>query len=460
MSSNKGITLVVLVTIIIIVLILSGTATYVGYNTIQNSAEQRFLYQLQEINEAVNMHSEDYESLGLITEEHTENSNIYNYVLSTEEDYNKIGLYNIKGTVYVNFKEGLIYSKDGINGKHTLKDFGIEYYKTEHEEHINNEISFDVTLEPQEYSWKYVVYSENIKCNGNPLDGNVLYAEYREDANYEWKRVNKTANSFELELKEPGIYELKYRDVEGKESDIKEIYAYVKDGLQLYLDGEYNENYKHNESITTWKDLSGNGNDATLNGGTWNSNFLEFDGADDYILVNELQDEETSQKTIELIDVNGKLYENNNIGMIYEFSENWNNNNTAFGVSINEYGTMQIALTIKGNQGYNIKGTNINFVNDNKTSKYSYIVNSNKTNNEYINIYKNSINQELSVMNYAEDISNMKFKNYKLYIASRAGNSYFAKINLGSYKVYNRALTEKEIEQNYNIDKIRYNISE
>ena len=166
------------------------------------------------------------------------------------------------------------------------------------------------------------------------------------------------------------------------------------------------------------------------------------------------------QKTIELIDVNGKLYENNNIGMIYEFSENWNNNNTAFGVSINEYGTMQIALTIKGNQGYNIKGTNINFVNDNKTSKYSYIVNSNKTNNEYINIYKNSINQELSVMNYAEDISNMKFKNYKLYIASRAGNSYFAKINLGNYKVYNRALTEKEIEQNYNIDKIRYNISE
>ena len=72
-------------------------------------------------------------------------------------------------------------------------------------------------------------------------------------------------NSFELEIKDPGIYELKYRDAEGKESDVKEIYAYVKDGLQLYFDGEYNENYKHNEAATTWKDLSGNGNDIELN---------------------------------------------------------------------------------------------------------------------------------------------------------------------------------------------------
>lgn len=266
MSSNKGITLVVLVITIILLLILSGTAVYVGNNTMQNAKEDRFVKQLQEINEAVNMHSDDYENLNLIAEEHTEDNITYNYVLSTESDFNKIGLYNITDTVYANFKDGQVYSKEGINGKHTLKDFGIEYYKpTQEEKDISNDISFEVTLEPQEYSWKYVVRSENIKCNGNPLEGNLLYAEYKEDKNYEWKRVEKLTNSFELEIKDPGIYELKYRDAEGKESDVKEIYAYVKDGLQLYLDGEYNENYKHNEAATTWKDLSGNGNDIELN---------------------------------------------------------------------------------------------------------------------------------------------------------------------------------------------------
>ena len=129
MSSNKGITLVVLVITIILLLILSGTAVYVGNNTMQNAAEQRFLNQLQEINEAVNMHSDDYENLNLTAEEHTEDNITYNYVLSTETDFNKIGLYNITDTVYANFKDGQVYSKEGINGKHTLKDFGIEYYK-------------------------------------------------------------------------------------------------------------------------------------------------------------------------------------------------------------------------------------------------------------------------------------------------------------------------------------------
>ena len=49
MSSNKGITLVVLVITIILLLILSGTAVYVGNNTMQNAKEDRFAKQLQEI---------------------------------------------------------------------------------------------------------------------------------------------------------------------------------------------------------------------------------------------------------------------------------------------------------------------------------------------------------------------------------------------------------------------------
>ena len=354
MSSNKGITLVVLVITIILLLILSGTAVYVGNNTMQNAKEDRFVKQLQEINEAVNMHSDDYENLNLIAEEHTEDNITYNYVLSTESDFNKIGLYNITDTVYANFKDGQVYSKEGINGKHTLKDFGIEYYKpTQEEKDISNDISFEVTLEPQEYSWKYVVRSENIKCNGNPLEGNLLYAEYKEDKNYEWKRVEKLTNSFELEIKDPGIYELKYRDAEGKESDVKEIYAYVKDGLQLYLDGEYNENYKHNEAATTWKDLSGNGNDGTLINNKWNEKCKKIFKSETI----------TFENTEEIQNINiEQVITNNNYNFTY------------------------------------------------KDGKYTFTANDN--------------------------------------------------LDLYCFRIYNRELTEIEKQQNYKIDKIRYNISE
>lgn len=320
MSSNKGITLVVLVITIILLLILSGTAVYVGNNTMQNAKEDRFSKQLQEINEAVNMHSDDYENLNLTAEEHTEDNITYNYVLSTESDFNKIGLYNITDTVYANFKDGQVYSKEGINGKHTLKDFGIEYYKpTQEEKDLRNDISFEVTLEPQEYSWKYVVRSENIKCNGNPLEGNLLYAEYKEDKNYEWKRVEKLTNSFELEIKDPGIYELKYRDAEGKESDVKEIYAYVKDGLQLYLDGEYNENYNHNSKATSWIDLIGNHHITGINSNWQNDGFGNKDSTENFSIPYSINTNTTIEMdcTIEESSGSVNLLGNPSIGNTY-----------------------------------------------------------------------------------------------------------------------------------------------
>ena len=448
MSSNKGITLVVLVITIILLLILSGTAVYVGNNTMQNAKEDRFVKQLQEINEAVNMHSDDYENLNLIAEEHTEDNITYNYVLSTESDFNKIGLYNITDTVYANFKDGQVYSKEGINGKHTLKDFGIEYYKpTQEEKDISNDISFEVTLEPQEYSWKYVVRSENIKCNGNPLEGNLLYAEYKEDKNYEWKRVEKLTNSFELEIKDPGIYELKYRDAEGKESDVKEIYAYVKDGLQLYLDGEYNENYKHNEAATTWKDLSGNGNDGTLNGGTWNNNFLEFDGVDDWVGITKM---DYSKLTLETVALNKKI---NNIEGDYIANHQAGGYVILYKYSSSKSKFVNMAAIYANNQ-YNISESS-NEVVENKIYKLSETYDG-----SILKFFENNTKNFLEIN---KDIEKTKSETIMILGADPDGSyakQNFFNGNIYCARIYNRALTEKEIEQNYNIDKIRYNITE
>lgn len=53
----------------------------------------------------------------------------------------------------------------------------------------------------------------------------------------------------------------------------------VNDGLVLYFDAIDNAvNGVHDGSTTVWVDLSGNGNNGILNGGTWGENFLHFDG--------------------------------------------------------------------------------------------------------------------------------------------------------------------------------------
>ena len=439
MSSNKGITLVVLVITIILLLILSGTATYIGYNTIQNSAEQRFSNQLQEINEAVNMHSEDYEKLELNEEEHTEDGITYNYVLSTESDFNKIGLYNITDTVYANFKDGQVYSKEGINGKHTLKDFGIEYYKPTQEENISNDISFEVTLEPQEYSWKYVVRPENIKCNGNPLEGNLLYAEYKEDKNYEWKRVEKLTNSFELEIKDPGIYELKYRDAEGKESDVKEIYAYVKDGLQLYFDGEYNENYKHNEAATTWKDLSGNNNDGEYRNISLNEKSANSISSDGGVVGNYSNNLKLTDMTIDYT-VSGYT----NSAIIYDFHQGGKYG--YFSKIINN--KLYIAFGLY-RYTYDLDLSTVNF-------PIEITLVCNKTNN-FIKIYVNG--EEKYSNNKEIDIDISPESKFGL-LNNDARNEGAFKEKLNDFKIYNRCLSESEIKLNYDNNKIRYNITE
>jgi hypothetical protein len=66
-------------------------------------------------------------------------------------------------------------------------------------------------------------------------------------------------------------------------------YCEIRNGLLLYLDAGNSNSY--NGTGTTWNDLSGNGNHATLiNGVGYNSNnngTLTFDGSNDYVDVNQ-----------------------------------------------------------------------------------------------------------------------------------------------------------------------------
>ena len=81
---------------------------------------------------------------------------------------------------------------------------------------------------------------------------------------------------------------IKYKDKTFATMRFNKGNSYVEEGLIAHLDGINNTGNGHSTEVTTWKDLSNNGNDATLyNNPTWSNNSLTFDGIDDYgILTN------------------------------------------------------------------------------------------------------------------------------------------------------------------------------
>lgn len=82
---------------------------------------------------------------------------------------------------------------------------------------------------------------------------------------------------------------------------------YAKNGLVLMLDGENNTGIGHSKTATTWKDLSGNENNATLanfnntSRSGWFSNGIAFDGKDDTGTIKDNATIKPTSQTIEIL---------------------------------------------------------------------------------------------------------------------------------------------------------------
>ena len=64
-------------------------------------------------------------------------------------------------------------------------------------------------------------------------------------------------------------------------------------------DGINNTGNGHDDKATVWKDLSGNGNDGTLNGGaTWEEDHLKFDGTDDWVDIGKMNYDNVTLETV------------------------------------------------------------------------------------------------------------------------------------------------------------------
>ena len=219
----------------------------------------------------------------------------------------------------------------------------------------------------------------------------------------------------------------------------------VTDGLVLCLDAGNSKSYPGSGDI--WTDLSGNGNTGTLtnmdgtNFNSANGGSLVFNGSDEYVTFVS-NPSLTNQITVE---VWVKLSSTSPNGFAWILGRE-----SSYRML---YGSTSFAwVCATTNNGWYSAGTNIDATSVTPyTQTYQVVGTYDGSNNR---IY---VNGELknTGANISGNISGGQ--NYVLFYSNVGGIDY-GKGNLYSHKLYNRALTATEIQQNYLATKSRYGL--
>ena len=212
----------------------------------------------------------------------------------------------------------------------------------------------------------------------------------------------------------------------------------VTDGLVLYLDAANPKSYPG--SGNTWSDLSGNGNDGTLvNGPSFQQNFFQFDGSNDIVntpLVLESPVDESV--TFEII------FKYNSTGNFKGLMGASSYQSSGFSVGI--MGNNQLRWTYNGsNVSYEPEFT----YNCSVISFGTFIFNGRN-----LRAYRNTslVNSSTAGFDAIKNTSTIQIAD------NRQSGWGPSQIDLYCTKVYNRALSEDEIKQNYNATKSRFGL--
>lgn len=216
----------------------------------------------------------------------------------------------------------------------------------------------------------------------------------------------------------------------------------VRTGLQLWLDAGNTASYSG--SGTTWRDISGNGNNATLaNGAYYNSGSMVFDGSDDY--ADFYAPNLTTTATVEMWVNLGAAYS----GRMFF---GWNTYDVYCGNGHLGYNTANGDV-------YGISSTqvgNLGLVNN-----WKHYVFEMRSDVSYVNnkIYINGVQQVLSQQAGSEGSANRNFNSGLGRVAVwRVNNNYNMPMRCSTFLVYNRSLTQAEVTQNFNAVRSRYGI--
>lgn len=222
----------------------------------------------------------------------------------------------------------------------------------------------------------------------------------------------------------------------------------IENGLVLYLDAAEPASYPG--TGTTWNDLSNNQNNGTLvNGPTFdsaNAGSLNFDGVDDYVTV-------SHNSNINLVDTvsleawikytatsNTVLIEKSNNNTHYQFQVF--NNTQGSGIS----GELVFMLQSNSNN-WVVSGIATN------DGNWHHVVGTYNRSMSTAKIYVDGV-----LRNSNPSISNGPTSNTQpLLIGSRSGAAGFGG-SIAGVKIYNRAISAEEVQQNFNALRGRYGV--
>jgi len=223
----------------------------------------------------------------------------------------------------------------------------------------------------------------------------------------------------------------------------------VRSGLVLHLDAADRKSYPG--SGTVWRDLSGNSSNATLTGFGVQTIFnsdkggnIIFDGSDDRgdITVKNL----SSTATIEMWCKIGT-------GLANKIPFGWN----AYAVWCKE---SRLGFNTGNNDDYGIsylQVLNLGIINNWKHYIFEMRSDVSYTNNK---IYVNTQLQSLSQQSGTEAAANRNFNNSVGAIGTFLANpnNYAMPMNCSIVRIYNRSLSQAEVNQNFNANRARFGI--
>jgi hypothetical protein len=242
----------------------------------------------------------------------------------------------------------------------------------------------------------------------------------------------------------------------------------VTNGLVLALDAANTKSYI--SGSTTWNDLSGNGNNATLTAATSSLYSIEFTRTNNTrATISSLDLSATNVITIDLW-VNFKSlptvsgYSGDYARVICELSDNFNAFNDVFLLTVEyELTGFRWLLATKGNIGYNVKSILTPLPTSNTWYNFTALINNSVASTNPYTFYLNGVTQTnigtTSNNGIVLDSQNTNnFGNRIFRIGGRATTTISQDMLLSNFKIYNIALSTSEVLQNYNGQKSRFNL--
>ncbi len=221
----------------------------------------------------------------------------------------------------------------------------------------------------------------------------------------------------------------------------------VKDGLVLWYDFKGMKNTDVNKSVA--RDLSGNNMNGTLKNFNYSEtsgykNGLSLDGIDDYIETtkNNAINNLTYTLSVELLFEIKK----SDATVLYLIS-NSDSSTGENGFTIGYTGTPQgqVGLFYRGIRFWSTRNLELN-------KKYFLQATVDESGNMKIFINGKLDKSTTSSIHSTRPSLNLFFGKAAFY------NSPFTNFNMGDFKIYNRALTDEEIQQNYKLAKERWGL--